>query len=306
MVPCPYGACQTGEEESVLMSSPTQKVSPDAIRRLWLVVALAASVLLVVGCDGRQAAEPTVPPPLAIEVDVISNTLRTQDGMVMVYVPAGTFTMGADLAPDDQSPAHDVTLDAFWLDQTEMTNAQYTLCVAAGVCAAGEYTTDRDLNAGVQPVVGVSWYDAESYCSWVGGRLPTEAEWEYAARGPESRTYPWGEEQRAGLANCSEDDCADGFNATAPVGTFADGASWVGAVDMAGNVWEWVNDWYRGGYYGWSPAENPPGPETGNAKVLRGGSWEYNWANVRSRIRSGAGPGFRNDHVGFRCATDAE
>jgi formylglycine-generating enzyme required for sulfatase activity len=235
---------------------------------------------------------------------VISTTTRTQDGVVTVYVPAGTFTMGADLAPDDQSPAHEVTLDAFWLDQTEMTNGRYDLCVAAGVCGEDEFPRDRDLNGDAQPVVGVSWYDAEAYCTWVGGRLPTEAEWEYAARGPENRTYPWGEEPRVGIANCGEDDCVDGFMATAPVGSFPEGASWVGALDMAGNVWEWVNDWYRGGYYGWSPKENPPGPETGRARVLRGGSWEYNWANVRSRNRSAAGPHFLNTHVGFRCAID--
>ena len=288
------------------MMLSTQKVSLNPRRRRWLVVAVTTAILLLVGCNSPQAEHPTIPPPLAIEATVISSTVRTQDGMVMVYVPAGTFTMGEDLAPDDQSPAHKVVLDAFWLDQTEMTNAQYDLCVAAGICTAGEYTRDRDLNAGAQPVVGVSWHDAESYCSWVGGRLPTEAEWEYAARGPESRTYPWGEEPRAGAANCSEDDCADGYSVTAPVGSFPGGASWVGAVDMAGNVWEWVSDWYRGGYYGWSPEENPPGPETGNAKVLRGGSWEYNWANLRSRNRSGAGPGFRNDHVGFRCVMDVE
>ncbi len=274
-------------------------------RRLCALVSVAMSALLAMGCSGAGQPQSVGPPTATVEIDVISSTVRTLDGMVVVYVPAGTFTMGADLAPDDQSPAHEVTLDAFRLDQTEVTNAQYDGCVAAGVCEEDEYPRDREVNGDAQPVVGVSWYDALAYCSWVGGRLPTEAEWEYAARGPENRTYPWGDEPWVGAANCSEKDCADGFKATSPVGSFPQGASWVGALDMAGNAWEWVNDWYRGGYYGWSPAENPPGPETGQAKVLRGGSWEYNWANLRSSNRDGATPGFRNTHVGFRCASDA-
>ena len=220
----------------------------------------------------------------------------------MVSVPAGTFTMGRDLAPDDQRPAHDVTLDAFWLDQTEVTNAEYDPCVAAGVCSASDYARDRQLNGDTQPVAGVSWFDADAYCAWVGARLPTEAEWEYAARGPEGNAYPWGNEPLQGYANCAADWCGDEFPATAPVGSFPQGASWVGALDMSGNVWEWVNDWYAAGYYGFSPEENPPGPAEGTIKVIRGGSWQYNLANIRATMRGAAFPAARSKYLGFRCA----
>ncbi len=272
----------------------------DRFRRLCIPSCLVAIGLLVVGCLGQNAPSPTPSPKPT--VGVISSTVRTQDGMVMVYVPAGTFTMGRDLAPDDQRPGHDVTLDAFWLDQTEVTNAEYDPCAAAGVCSASDFADDRQLNGDTQPVAGVSWFDADAYCAWVGARLATEAEWEYAARGPEEYAYPWGNEALPGYANCANEWCGDQFPATAPVGSFPQGASWVGALDLSGNVWEWINDWYAAGYYGVSPEQNPSGPAEGTTKVIRGGSWQYNLANIRATMRGAAYPAARSQYLGFRCA----
>ena len=212
--------------------------------------------------------------------------------------------MGRDLAPDDQRPAHDVTLDVFWLDQTEVTNAEYDPCVAAGVCSASDYARDLQLNGDTQPVAGVSWFDADAYCAWGGrGRLTAD-------RGGVGRRRPWprgkcipvGQWLLQGYANCAADWCGDDFPATAPVGSFPQGASWVGALDMSGNVWEWVNDWYAAGYYGFSPEENPPGPAEGTIKVIRGGSWQYNLANIRATMRGAAFPPPAAVCLGFRCA----
>ncbi|MCU0522406.1 MAG: SUMF1/EgtB/PvdO family nonheme iron enzyme [Anaerolineae bacterium] len=265
------------------------------------------AVLAVMARDRRDHADAVsaIRPAGPVEVPVFSATVRLTDDATMVFVPAGSFEMGRQFGPDDQRPQHTVTLDAFWIDQTEVSNAQYNQCVATGACEAAEYVDDPGLIADPLPVVGVSWYDADAYCAWAGVRLPTEAEWEYAARGPDNRVYPWGDTRHTRYANCTEADCADGFERTAPVGSFPEGASWVGAVDMAGNVWEWVNDWFGAGYYGWSPEANPPGPATGRARVVRGGGWEYNWANLRATNRGLHGPGFRNTYIGIRCAGDA-
>jgi serine/threonine-protein kinase len=210
--------------------------------------------------------------------------------MTMVYVPAGEFEMGSTEGNADEQPVHTVALDAFWLDQTEVTNAQYQTCVTAGACDPSSYADESNFNAADQPVVGVSWFDVVDYCTWVGGRLPTEAEWEYAARGPEGFVYPWGDSWQPGLANCDEDDCEDGFEYTAPVGSFYQGASWVGALDMVGNVWEWVADWYDADYYARSPRENPTGPEDGAYRVLRGGSWGNSVDASRCGFRGGDDP----------------
>ena len=219
--------------------------------------------------------------------------------MTMVYVPAGDFTMGSgesdSLAEDDEKPAHRVTLEAFWLDQTEVTNAQYSRCVEAGVCEESEYAADSTYNGADYPVVGVSWHNAVTYCEWAGGRLPTEAEWEYAARGPESRLYPWGDEaptcELAEFYGCS--------GRTIPVGSLADGASWVGALDMSGNAWEWVADWY--GTYPATAQTNPTGPDSGEYRVLRGGGWsDVEWG-VRAATRVSYDPSGRVDARGFRC-----
>ncbi|MCP4360479.1 MAG: formylglycine-generating enzyme family protein [Chloroflexi bacterium] len=221
----------------------------------------------------------------------------------MVYVPSGTFSMGSNDSSGDERPVHDVTLDAFWIDQTEVTNEQYELCVADGECEKSTYAGDSDFNGDQQPVVGVDWNDAEVYCTWVGGRLPTEAEWEYAARGPEGSTYPWGDNSpTCDLLNYWDDNACVGK--TSAVGSYSsEGDSWVGASDMAGNVWEWVNDWYDSDYYANSSTNNPTGPSNGKYKVLRGGDW-YSLADddARSSYRNFNRRTVRNDSFGFRCA----
>jgi len=231
--------------------------------------------------------------------------------MVMVYVPAGRFLMGSEQGEDDERPAHEVSLDAFWIDQTEVTNAQYDRCVADGECAQSEYANDGDFNAGEQPVVGVNWSDAKAYCAWAGGQLPTEAQWEYAARGEDSSTYPWGDGFDGQLlnycdANCEfewkDDNFDDGYQRTAPVGNYPGGASWAGDRDMAGNVSEWVSDWYDSGYYNDSPSQNPTGPASGEFRVVRGAGWLDEWVWMGSFGRVGRDPTKRVNDVGFRCA----
>ena len=211
---------------------------------------------------------------------------------------------------EDEQPLHTVALDAFWIDQTEVTNAQYALCVADGVCDEAGYVDAADLNAHDQPVVGVSWYNANTYCEWANARLPTEAEWEYAARGPENSRFPWGNDfdgTRVNYcdANCGEDwadeTVDDGYGLTAPVGSYPAGASWCGALDLAGNVWEWVADWYDEDYYERSLTQNPLGPQEGDSKVLRGGAWSYYPAYVRSACRIWYHPVLRGIDFGFRC-----
>jgi serine/threonine-protein kinase len=240
----------------------------------------------------------------------------------MVWVPAGEFTMGSNDGDSDEQPVHTVYLDDYWIDQTEVTNAQYAACVAAGTCAPpgdsssasrGSYYGNPDYDD--YPVIYVSWRDADAYCAWREARLPTEAEWEKAARGNDGRTYSWGDNSISGeLANSCDVNCEldwkdanidDGYADTSPVGSYPAGASPYGARDMAGNVWEWVADWYDRYYYNSRAAnENPAGPLSGGYRVLRGGGWFNNEWDVRAALRLRSRPDVRYDGSGFRCARD--
>ncbi len=249
-----------------------------------------------------------------------------------VEVPAGEFIMGSsDVEIDallaecescerdkyaDEQPQHRVALDAYRIGKYEVTNAQYKQCVKAQACEKPENPTYYDNpDYADHPVVYVSWYDAEAFCEWVGSRLPTEAEWEYAARGSEGLIYPWGNEFDCVKGNFDDEtemnkrvlpdnEGCDGFTRTAPVSSFESSASWCGVEDMSGNVWEWINDWYDDDYYSVSSNKNPYGPKSGIKKVVRGGSFDVsNKFAVRAVHREPDSPVNKYGSVGFRCAS---
>jgi len=250
-------------------------------------------------------------------------SIRANDGMIVLFVPTGMFLMGTPSdfqgVYENELPQHEVSVEAFWIDQTEITNAQYQLCVQAGECKLPEnlgsfvraeyYGEDA---FGAFPVVYVNWHQALSYCNWVGARLPTEAEWAFAARGRESFMYPWGENfDRQNLnycdANCPQPfndmEFDDGYEDTAPVGNYPGSASWVGALDMLGNVWEWVHDWHA--YYeGHRWLERPIALTPPVARVIRGGGWDTVAGHSRAAFRNWFEPEDSWDSTGFRCATD--
>jgi formylglycine-generating enzyme required for sulfatase activity len=236
---------------------------------------------------------------------IVSTQVSPKDGMEMVEIPAGQFLMGSEGRNDNEKPRHTVYLDAFWIDQTEVTNGMYAECVAAGSCTPPRHTSSYtrrnyydDNQYADYPVIYVDWNQANTYCQWAGGRLPTEAEWEKAARGTDGRTYPWGEQS----PTCSLTNFGGCKGDTAAVGSYPQGASLYGVLDMAGNVWEWVADWYSETYYMGSPSENPQGPASGETRVVRPGSWRDNGRNVRSSARGRSVPGSAGSNIGFRCA----
>lgn len=275
--------------------------------------------------------------PAEKKLGIGSTQTREKDGMLMVYVPEGTFAMGSDEDAEAENPTQTVTLDAFWIDQTEVTNAMFQVFMQTQ-----DYQTDAekigksyvlDLTskswwqmdganwqhpqgqssslAGLSeyPVVQVSWNDASAYCAWAGGRLPSEAEWEKAARGTDGRIYPWGDTTPNGImlnfadanldVSWANNSTVDGYQGIAPVGSYLDGASPYGTLDMAGNVWEWVNDWYD---------VYPDGDKAASSdfgriyRVLRGGSWDYEDTYSRSTFRLRGTPYDSGGNIGFRCA----
>lgn len=255
----------------------------------WLCLVLSCLLLAGCGSDGPKPAKPG------------DEAERASDAMTMIEIPAGEFIMGSDDAPMvHERPAHTVYLDTYWIDKLEVSNAQYRLCVEAGACAEPRAWFDVNFNDDRQPAI-VDWEGALAYCTWAGARLPTEAEWEKAARGADGRTWPWGNEFEGNWSNLSGEE--DGFGFTAPVGSFETDASPYGLLDVAGNAAEWVNDWYSDTYYETSPARNPTGPGSGTQRVHRvpvanaGGGPE----KCRCTARYPADPSWV---FGFRCARD--
>ena len=277
------------------------------------IVAIAILVFIIIQSNrsSKPAVVQTSPPPTQAPIQMRTTT-REIDGMEMVYVSAGEFTMGSETY-DDEKPVHTVDLDAYWIDKYEVSNAQYALCVEEGECTQPSQTksyTHSNYYGNPEyddyPVIYVSWHQARDYCQWAGGDLPTEAQWEKAARGTDGRTYPWGDEsptcQLTNFDNGTYANPSYCVGDTSPVTDYEPGASPYGALNMAGNVWEWVKDWYGEDYYSTSPTNNPSGSTSGEYRVYRGGSWvEFDWY-IRAAYRYYGSPTYTNFNNGFRCA----
>jgi formylglycine-generating enzyme required for sulfatase activity len=226
---------------------------------------------------------------------------RDINGMAFVFVPAGCFMMGSEVYADEY-PVHEVCLGSFWISKTEVTNGQYAACVVAGVCTPPERLTSYGRDSYFEntdfanyPVIYVSWNQAQDFAAWVGGALPTEAQWEYAARGPESWTYPWGEEEPSTAVLNYDRATGD----TSLVGAYPKGASWVGALDMAGNVMEWTNSLYRDYPYDADDGRELVDPSIDAERVIRGSAW-YMSGNLHASFRQRETPASTFDSGGLR------
>ena len=285
-------------------------------RRLHIAAAMVAAVVVVAGILSSALRDRETPPDPKRVAQATSGMGKPEgessgdarsspgsrageettgaDGGTYVWVPPGEFMMGSERY-DEEKPVHRVRITrGFWLGKHEVTNAQYR----AFCEATGKTFPEKSAQGDDQPVVYVSWSDAKDYCDQYRLALPTEAQWEYAARGPEGHKYLWGGKWDSKKC-CNTDNRGPG-GSTFPVGSFPDGASWCGALDMAGNVWEWCSDWYDKSYYASSPETDPAGPATGGASVVRGGGWGLNAGNCRTAYRDWNGPAGQNSYYGFR------
>jgi formylglycine-generating enzyme required for sulfatase activity len=221
----------------------------------------------------------------------------------MVRILAGSFVMGGGPEADEQ-PRRTVVVDAFSIDADEVTRAEYGACVQAGACKP---PTGSDAGADAKrPITGVSWNDADTFCRWAHKRLPTEAEWERAARGTDGRIYPWGDTPDCARANFGNYDgegrCPRNPGHPVDVGSYASDGGDGALHDLAGNVWEWVADWYDARYYAHAPSDNPRGPRHGERRVVRGGACCSMFGLPRASNRNAFPPDYRDDDLGFRCA----
>jgi formylglycine-generating enzyme required for sulfatase activity len=281
---------------------PTISPQPSATRQPTATQATPA---------GSPTPAPTLPMgPPTLEPEPTS--MNPIDGAELLFIPAGEFTMGSNPREDPwfwgaESPAHQVYLDDYWIYATEVTNEMYHLCADQDLCPEPQFVASNTRESYYLeeqyadfPVVYVSWVAASAYCRWSGGRLPSEAEWEKAARGVDGRLFPWGNNPPApGLATYSSSD-------TTAVGSWPEGASPYGALDMAGNVMEWVVDYFDPQYYRSSPYENPQGPASGNRHGFRGGYWGHTDSDggLRTVSRASDDKNYAAYHVGFRCVVD--
>ena len=296
------------------LREPAPVAGPAATETLQSAVAAA---LTEFAPTPSPSPEPTIPPTATPQPFI------TTTGSRMIYVPGGQFTLGDDASEEnDEKPARVVQIDGFLIDETEVTNAAYAQCVAAEVCprparAGATYHQSYygDPAFDDYPVINVSWFNAQAFCEWRGARLPTEAEWEFAASvNPIEEIkyrHPWGDSFDGERLNFCDVNCRtdspdavwdDGFNDTAPVGSYPDGRSPVGVYDMLGNVMEWVNDWYDFDAYEAISDTNPRGPTEGDFKSLRGGSWLSPSEDTAVTVRGNFEPTVAQANLGFRCA----
>jgi formylglycine-generating enzyme required for sulfatase activity len=248
--------------------------------RWWIIMAMSVGALS--GCAGIEESGPTPIPPI--------------EGLV--FIPGGSFTMGSDEGPAASGPAHEVYLDPFWIEQTEVTMSDFSRYVEASGNVPDAWADARFRLGPNYPATGILWREAMSYCDWRGMRLPTEAEWEKAARGVDGRGFPWGRRWARDRANTSE----IGVGGPMPVGSFPLGASPYGILDMSGNVQEWVSDRFGPDYYSISPVSNPTGPTEILDPGLRGGSWFTDQTHATTYFRNSSHSVRPNSRVGFRCA----
>ncbi|HMX76448.1 MAG TPA: bifunctional serine/threonine-protein kinase/formylglycine-generating enzyme family protein [Anaerolineales bacterium] len=268
-------------------SSPSRKLVPFN----WKAATLGGVILLAIVAAAVVLMKKKST-PLAAEITDSKNA-------VMVLVPEGDFVMGSDNGDEDERPVHTVYLDEFYIDKYEVTNSDYRVCVVDGVCKPPQDMTNyNNPKYENHPVVYVDWEMARTYCDWRDAQLPTEAQWEKAARGMDARTYPWGE----GIA-CSQANYLSCIEDTQPFDSYAGSLSPYGAYNMAGNVWEWVADWYSPAY-DVSETDNPVGAESGERRVLRGGGWNQHEYLLRTSARLGVVPTDVFLSFGFRCASD--
>ncbi len=292
-------------------SSPTPDMAALATQ-MWVQLSVQETLSAAAQPTPTPEPPPTPTPlwrstPLPTPENVYNHppVYNPYNQMELVYVPAGDFIMGASAHDSDREPSeepqHTVYLDTFWISKTQITNSMFNACVNAGICqySASHTTNPRYLDPfyASHPVVYISWDMAQTYCAWTGGRLPTEAEWEKAARGTEGARYAWGEERpRLKFVNAG-----NFYGTTTAVGMFPYGQSPYGALDMGGNVREWVSDWYDPNYFQHSPASNPQGPETGEKKVLKGACYSDEIRYCRPSNRLAHEPGSPGAVRGFRC-----
>jgi formylglycine-generating enzyme len=276
---------------------------------IFLLLVLAFAALPIMGILRGTITTPYEEPPPGTEdthpsgPDPAANEEPLPDDMVTI--PAGPFVRGTMSGGFDEQPQRTIHLETFSVDRYEVTNYQYQQFVlATGHRKAGppsRYAKSIGKMRGTnQPAVYVSWDDADEYCRWKGKRLPTEAEWEKAMRGTDGRLWPWGNQEKPNGANWAR--VQDGHEVSARVGSFPADASPYGVMDGAGNVMEWVADWYQESYYKESPDKDPPSPEFGTYRVMRGGGYTTTGGDVRITSRSKMVPDFRDETIGFRCA----
>lgn len=246
-----------------------------------------------------------------------SEILSPKDGAPLVYIPAGPFPMGVPKGARDggldERPNHTVYVDAFYMDKYEVTNGRYLQFVTETGHRSPQHPTDptKNLWKGNMmpesvtnlPVINVDWFDADAYCQWAGRRLPTEAEWEKAAKGNNDWRFPWGDVEPTS-EHLNFNQAWRGEATLVEVGIYEKGKSPYGVYDVAGNVWEWVADWYDPDYYQTSPERNPKGPLTGTDKTIRSSGWHVETPQVRIFTRVKSRPTDRNHSTGFRCAMD--